>query len=163
MRYVLPIAVALAFGIPSFSATVHAQSERVTHVVRAPFQDVVTTLQRAVQSQKMVLVCEADAQKGAAARGVKIRGNRVLWVFRNDFAVRLLEAEPEAGFEAPLRIYVHENADGTTTISYRTPSAVFAPYRHPEVRAVAAALEPIIKAIVDEALVTGATSPGTRR
>ena len=83
-------------------------------------------------------------------------------VFRNDLAVRLLEAEPEAGFEAPLRIYVHENADGTTTISYRTPSAVFAAYRHPEVRAVAAALEPIIKAIVDEALVTGSTSPGPR-
>jgi uncharacterized protein (DUF302 family) len=140
-----------------------AQSERVTHTVRTPFQDVVATLQKAVQDHKMVLVCEADAQKGAAARGVKIRGNRVLMVFRNDLAVRLLEAEPEAGFEAPLRIYVHENADGSTTVSYRTPSAVFAPYRHAEVRAVATALDPLIKAIVDEALAAGSAAPGQRR
>lgn len=82
-------------------------------------------------------------------------------MFRNDFAVRLLAADPAAGFEAPIRIYVFENADGTTTISYRTPPAVFAPYRHPEVRAVAAALDPIIEAIVDEALVVGSASPGS--
>jgi len=51
------------------AAPVAAQPERVTHVVRTPFQDVVATLRGAIQDQKMVLVCEADAQKGAAARG----------------------------------------------------------------------------------------------
>lgn len=157
------LAFALLVGIPMVSSTAVAESERVTHIVRTPFQDVVTTLQKAVENHKMVLVCEADAQKGAAARGVKIRGNRVLMVFRNDFAVRLLEADPSAGFEAPVRIYVYENVDGTTTISYCTPSAVFAPYRHPEVRSVAAALDPILKAIVEEALVVGAASPGSGR
>lgn len=84
-------------------------------------------------------------------------------VFRNDFAVRLLAADPAAGYEAPIRIYVYENADGTTTVSYRTPSSVFAPYRYPEVRAVAAALDLIVKDIVDAALVAGSASPGTRR
>jgi len=156
-RHALPLALVLA--MPVFSVPVAAQPERVTHVVRTPFQDVVATLQKAIQDQKMVLVCEADAQKGAAARGVTIRGNRVLMVFRNDFAVRVLAADPGAGFEAPIRIYVHENADGTTTVSYRTPSAVFAPYRHPEVQAVAAALDPIFRTIVEEALVTGSASP----
>jgi uncharacterized protein (DUF302 family) len=146
------LAFVLLTILHTFSSPATAQSERVTHVVRSPFQQVVTTLQRSVESHKMVLVCEADAQKGAAARGVTIRGNRVLMVFRNDFAVPLLQADPAAGFEAPIRIYVYENTDGTTTISYRTPSAVFAGYAHPEVRAVAAALDPIFKAIVDDAL-----------
>lgn len=163
MTYLLVLAFALVFGTPVFAPPADAQSERVTHVVRTPFQEVIATLHRAVEDQKMVLVCEADAQKGAKARGVEIRGNRVLMVFRNDFAVRLLAADPAAGYEAPIRIYVHENADGTTTVSYRTPSAIFAPYRHPEVRAVAAALEPIVKNIVDAALVAGSASPGTRR
>jgi uncharacterized protein (DUF302 family) len=149
MRFVrLLLAVVLVAAIQTFAAPVAAQSERVTHVVHRPFPDVVTALQRSVENHKMVLVCEADAQKGAAARGVTIRGNHVLMVFRNDFAVRLLQADPAAGFEAPIRIYVYENRDGTTTISYRTPSAVLAPYAHPEVRAVAAALDPIFKAIV---------------
>ena len=33
-----------------------------------------------------------------------------------------------AGIEAPVRMYLTENADGTTTLSYKRPSAVFAPY-----------------------------------
>lgn len=153
-------AVALLVGIPMWSVPATAGPEQVTHVVRAPFPDVVTALRGAVANQKMALVCEADAQKGAAARGVKIRGNRVLMVFRNDFAVRLLNADPSAGLEAPIRIYVYENADGTTTVSYRTPSALLAPYRHPEVRAVVAVLDPIFKAIVEDTLVAGSASLG---
>ena len=34
-------------------------------------------------------------------------------VFRNDYAVRMLQASVPAGIEAPLRLYVTENADGT--------------------------------------------------
>ena len=109
-------------------------------------------LEQAIAAQKMALVCHANAQRGAAARGVSIKGNQVLMVFRNDFAVRLLAAEPAAGFEAPIRIYVYENADGTATVSYLPPSIVFAPYQHPEVRAVARELDPIMKAIVEQAL-----------
>lgn len=129
-----------------------AQDGRITATSRAPFPKVVEALEKAVVDHKMALVCHANAQKGAAGRGVTIKGNQVLMVFRNDFAVRLLAAEPQAGFEAPIRIYIHENADGTATVSYVPPSAVFAPYKHPEVKAVAAELDPIFKAIVDGAL-----------
>jgi hypothetical protein len=74
----LLFAVALLVGIPTWSPPAAAGPEHVTHIVRTPFQDVVATLERAVEDHKMVLVCVADAQKGVAARGVKIRGNRVL-------------------------------------------------------------------------------------
>lgn len=129
-----------------------AQDGRVTAMSRAPFQKVAEALDKAVTDHKMAVVCHANAQRGAAGRGVTIKGNQVLMVFRNDFAVRLLAAEPQAGFEAPIRIYVYENADGTATVSYVPPSAVFAPYKHPDVKAVAAELDPIFKAIVDTAL-----------
>jgi len=129
-----------------------AQDGRVTAVSRAPFPKVAEALEKAVAEHKMALVCHANAQRGAAGRGVTIKGNQVLMVFRNDFAVRLLAAEPQAGFEAPIRIYVYENADGTATVSYVLPSAVFARYKHPEVKAVAAELDPIFKAIVDATL-----------
>ena len=75
-------------------------------------------------------------------------------VFRNDYAVRLIKADPAAAFEAPMRIYVYENADGTATVTYIRPSALFAPYRHPDIRAVGAELDPLFKAIVDRALAT---------
>ncbi len=136
-------------GLPA-----QAQDARITTVSRAPFQKVAAALEQAIAEQKMALVCHANAQRGAAARGVTIKGNQVLMVFRNDFAVRLLAADPKAGFEAPIRIYLYENPDGTATITYLPPSVVFAPYRHPEVQAVAAELDPIFKTIVDRALAT---------
>jgi uncharacterized protein (DUF302 family) len=126
-----------------------AQDGRITVKSAAPFGRVAEALERAVTDEKMGLVCHANAQRAAAGRGVTIKGNQVLMVFRNDFAVRLLAADPAAGFEAPLRIYVFENGDGTATVSYLPPSMVFAPYRHPEVQAVAKELEPIFKAIVE--------------
>ncbi|MDR7586772.1 MAG: DUF302 domain-containing protein [Armatimonadota bacterium] len=147
MRRVLTILLTLAILVPAASA----QEGRITVVSSAPFARVAEALEQAIAQEQLALVCHANAQRGAAARGVSIRGNQVLMVFRNDFAVRLLEADPAAGFEAPLRIYVYENPDGTATISYRSPAAVFAPYRHRAVQAVAAELEPIFRRIVEKA------------
>ena len=145
---IIPLAAALVLCLTSSG---WAQEGRVTAVSRAPFGRVAEALEQAIAAQKMALVCHANAQRGAAARGVSIKGNQVLMVFRNDFAVRLLAAEPAAGFEAPIRIYVYENADGTATVSYLPPSIVFAPYQHPEVRAVARELDPIFRTIVERA------------
>ena len=132
--------------LPTQSA---AQDGRITVKATAPFGRVAEALERAVTDEKMALVCHANAQRGAAGRGVTIKGNQVLMVFRNDFAVRLLAADPAAGFEAPIRIYVYENPDGTATVSYIPPSAVFAPYRHAEVQTIARELDVIFKTIVD--------------
>jgi len=142
------LALVTAAGVAPSAAD---DDRRVTVVTRAPFASVAEALERGIAEEKMALVCHANAQRGAAARGVTIRGNQVLMLFRNDLAVRLLAADPAAGFEAPLRIYVFENADGTTTVSYIPPEAVFAPYQHPEVQAVARELAPIVRRIVDRA------------
>lgn len=150
----------LAPGVVFLFVAAHAapaiaqQPSRVTAVARAPFAKVTAALERAVADHKMALVCHANAQRAAAGRGVTIRGNQVLMVFRNDFAVRLLAVDPAAGFEAPIRIYVYENADGSATISYVPPSVVLAPYTSPEVQRIGAELDPIFKAIVDQALST---------
>jgi uncharacterized protein (DUF302 family) len=142
--------VVLAAG--AWPAPAQPREGAVVRVSRAPFARVAEALEQAVAEQGMALVCHANAQRGAAGRGVTIRGNQVLMVFRNDFAVRLLAADPAAGFEAPMRLYVHENPDGTATVAYRPPSAVLAPYRHPEVQAVARELDPILAAIVERGL-----------
>jgi uncharacterized protein (DUF302 family) len=139
----------IAATITTLPLTVRAQEGPITVMSTAPFVRVTEALERAVTEEKMGLVCHANAQRAAAGRGVTIKGNQVLMVFRNDFAVRLLAADPAAGFEAPIRIYVYENADGTATVSYRPPSIVFAPYQHPEVQAVARELDGIFKAIVE--------------
>jgi uncharacterized protein (DUF302 family) len=116
------------------------------------FDLTVKRLEKAIEDNKMGLVAQASASRGAAARGVKISGNAVMMVFRNDYAVRMLAASVPAGIEAPIRIYVTEGSDGVTTITWRTPSAVFAPYTNSELEAIARELDPIFEKIVRDAV-----------
>lgn len=115
------------------------------------FDALVGRVEKAVVDQKMGVVAQASASRGAASRGVKIAGNAVLMVFRNDYAVRMLKASVAAGIEAPLRLYITENADGSTTLTYRMPSAVFAPYRNSDLDEMAKELDEIFRNIVRDA------------
>lgn len=118
---------------------------------RHPFDTLLTRVEKAIAAHKMGLVAQASASRGAAARGVKIPGNAVLMVFRNDYAVRMLQASVPAGIEAPLRIYVTENADGSTNLTYRRPTAVFAPYSVPALDEMAQELDAVLENIVRDA------------
>ncbi len=118
------------------------------------FPDLVQKLEAAIKGNRMGLVNDASASDGAKAQGFTIAGNRVIGVYRNDFARRMLAASIPAGIEAPVRIYLTENADGTATLSYRTPMTVFAPYfdgAGPDLRKVAEELEPIFASIAADA------------
>ena len=116
------------------------------------FDAVVAKIESAISANKMGLVAQASASRGAAARNVKIPGNIVLMVFRNDYAVRMLATSVAAGVEAPLRIYVTEGADGRTSISWRAPSQVFAPYKSAELDTMARELDPVLEKIVRDAI-----------
>lgn len=103
----------------------------------------------------MLLVTQASASAGAKGRGLTIPGNRVLGVYRNDYAVRMLEASIAAGIEAPIRFYVTENADKTATLSWKTPSFVFAPYMDEggeKLSGLAAELDGVFQSIADAAV-----------
>jgi uncharacterized protein (DUF302 family) len=118
------------------------------------FPDLVRRLEAAVQSQNMTEVNVASASEGAKAQGIAIPGNRVVGVFRNDFARRMLAANVAAGIEAPIRFYLTESADGRATLSYRPPSEVFAPYfaeGGADLRTMATELDAIFARIAAEA------------
>jgi len=145
---------AVLAGAVALSAAVLAQQyPEEMRLFRAPhkFDTLLERVERAVEKHGLGVVARASASRGAAARGVKIPGNALVMVFRNDFAVRLLAANVAAGVEAPLRLYVTEDADGTATLSYRRPSAVFAPYRHPEIDRLAGELDVLLDAIARDA------------
>ena len=135
------------------AASVHAQAPEGTRWIATPhkFDLLVERVQRATEKHGLGVVAKASASRGAAARGIKIPGNAVVMVFRNDIAVRLVAASVPAGIEAPLRIYVTENGDGTATLSYRAPSVLFAPYRNPEVDRIARELDALLGGIAKDA------------
>jgi uncharacterized protein (DUF302 family) len=115
----------------------------------------VSRLEQAIADNKMGLVARASATVGAKrVLDKEIAGNTVIGVYRPDFAVRMLEASVAAGIEAPIRFYVTENPDGTATLSYKTPSHVFAPYEDggEALKALAAELDEIFARIAADAV-----------
>ncbi len=116
------------------------------------FKTLFKDLDAAIRKHRMGIVGRASASMGAARRGIEIPGNAVFGVFRNDFAVRMLRASVPAGIEAPLRIYLTENGDGTTRLTYRRPSAVFKPYGSADLDAMAKELDVIFANIVRDAV-----------
>jgi len=115
-----------------------------------PFDAYVDTLKAAAQANGMGIVAEACATCGAKAIGVTIPGNRVIMIYNPRFAVRMLEASEAAGIEAPLRLYVTEQPDGTARLTYRLPSAVFGAYDNATLDAMAAELDVIVAKIVED-------------
>ncbi len=97
---------------------------------------------------------EAGPTEAAANRGVTIPGNRVVGVFRNDYAVRILRLSVPAMIEAPMRFYVTENDDGSATLSWKTPSHLLAPYAEEageELETVARELDTLFATIAQRA------------
>ncbi len=152
LRWTLLPALLLAFTANNASAqSAAALSGTHTVVSTYGFDALATRLEKAIEANKMGLVAQASASRGAAARGVKIPGNLVMMVFRNDYAVRMLAASVPAGIEAPLRLYVTEGANGKASVTWRAPSAVFAPYGSAELNAMAHELDPVFEKIVRDA------------
>ncbi len=82
----------------------------------------------AVSEEQMAVVTQAGPTAAARARGIEIPENRVVGVFNNDFAVRILALSTAAMIEAPIRFYVTEDAEGMATLSWKEPGFIFAPY-----------------------------------
>ncbi|MEL6570184.1 MAG: DUF302 domain-containing protein [Pseudomonadota bacterium] len=119
-----------------------------------PFDALLDDLKTAVKANKMGVVTQAGPTGAAAQRGITIPNNRVVGVFNNVFAVRILDLSTAAMIEAPIRFYVTEDEAGTATLSYKTPSFVFSPYTAEggaDLVAAAAELDAIFLAIAETA------------
>ena len=118
------------------------------------YQTLLADLKAAVTANKMGVVTEAGPTETARERGETIPGNRVVGVFRNDFAVTIIRAAPAAMIEPPVRFMVMEEPDGTASLAYKVPSSVFAPYMDEggdALKGAAAELDTIFAAIAAEA------------
>ncbi|WP_299685680.1 DUF302 domain-containing protein [uncultured Tateyamaria sp.] len=119
------------------------------------YDQLIDAVKSAAKANKMGVVTQAGPTGAARNRGVTIPGNRVIGLFNNLYAVEVLGLSTAAMIEAPIRIYVTENTDGTATLSYKTPSTVFAPYKDeagPDLARIAGELDAIFAAIADMAV-----------
>ena len=121
----------LAVAIGSVGAGTHKSLKRagwITHETSIPYKELYPRLKSAIKKNKMGHITTASASAGAKGRGLTIPGNRVVGVYNNFFAVRMLEASIAAGMEAPIRFYLTERSDGGSDLTYKTPTFAFTPY-----------------------------------
>ncbi|SFI34645.1 DUF302 domain-containing protein [Jannaschia pohangensis] len=139
-------ALALTLALPAMAQDVADMAPRDGWTViptAQTFDQLVEGTRGAAKAGGLAVVTMAGPTDAAAQRGIDIPGNRVIGLYNNDFAVRVLRQSTAAMIEAPIRVYVTENADGTATLSYKLPSAVLAPYmtEAPDLAAIAAELD----------------------
>lgn len=150
-----PFAAAFLFLVPFWAAPAGADQGypydgmRVIETQKG-YSALVEAFNAAVEAQdKVFVVTRASATVGVKNRfGEDIPGNMVAGVYGPEFARRMLRASIPAGIEAPIRFYLTEDpATGRATLTYRTPSAVFAPYSGEGLAQMAAELDAIFAEI----------------
>ncbi|MCK0166741.1 DUF302 domain-containing protein [Jannaschia sp. S6380] len=157
MPFLRALPLCLVLALPCFAQGVADITTRDGWVVTRSakgFDDLVDATRRAAAAGGLAVVTMAGPTDAAARRGVDIPGNRVIGLFNNDFAVRILRLSTPAMIEAPIRVYVTENADDSATLSYKLPSVVLAPYASeaPALEEVARELDAAFAAVADAAL-----------
>ncbi len=151
---ILTIAAVMGLALPfQYAAADNPTPYPGTQVMQTPhsYSTLVQRLDDAIKKNKMGIVARASATVGAKSIGVTIPGNMVVMVYHPKYAVRMLNASVPAGIEAPIRYYISENADGTATLTYRTPSSVFNPYANADLDDMAKELDGIFERIAQDA------------
>lgn len=156
MKFALAaITLICCLAISARAGEIPARAGWKVHDTSMTYSALIDRLKASIKSAKMGLVTEAGPTGMAKKRGFDIPGNRVFGVYRNDYAVSVIRLSPSAMIEAPIRMYVTENDDGTATLSYKTPTHVFSPYFDEggaELEAIAAELDGVFADIAAEAV-----------
>ncbi len=146
----------LAAGLAPANAEMAPRDGWVVLPTPHAYLDMTQRIADATKRHKVGVVGAASATIGAErALNKKIPGNMVMGIYHPRFAIRMLAASIPAGIEAPIRVYITENQNGTATVSYKKPSFVFAPYMDEggdDLKALAAELDTVFDALVKDAI-----------
>jgi len=96
--------------------------------VTMDFEEVLSKLRFAIAQEQCWIIHEINPQQLLRKEGHEIRGARQLLFFHPRFMVKLLARDPRAVIEAPLKLVVWEQPDGSVTLTYHDPAARFAHY-----------------------------------
>ena len=154
MRALITALALACLPLPALAEMAPRDGWSVTTTAKS-YADLIEAVKSAAKANKMGVVTQAGPTGAARSRGITIPGNRIIGLFNNVYAVDVLNLSTAAMIEAPIRMYVTENADGTATLSYKTPSTVFAPYMAeagPELTRIASELDAIFATIAAAAV-----------
>ena len=95
---------------------------------RAPFTEVIWRLREAIEAAEFWILQEVNSQMLLKRGGYAAAPVRQLMFFHPRFMVRILEVDPAAMLEVPLKMAVLELPGGTVQLRWDDPIAAFARY-----------------------------------
>lgn len=116
--------------------------------INKPLNEAINDLIIAIADSGMLLLCHINGQANAAKIGEEVPAVRVLEVFRPELAVRVWRAHQPAGIDIPVRLYVYEDANGSTSVNYRSLEQIMSRYNIPALTEVGAEADRIFADIM---------------
>ena len=113
---------------------------------RLPFQATLGQLKDAIAAEGLWLIHEIDPQLLLGRAGYSSLGLRQLLCFHPRYLVRLLEADPRALVEVPLKLVVLELPDGKVAVLH--PEILVSLGRYPQLGELAAELDEICERLI---------------
>ena len=113
----------IRYGAPSCD-----QPSQVVSQSRLPFEETLTRLKEAIQAEDLWLIHEIDPQMLLKRGGFAIQSTRQLLFFHPRYMATLLENDPSALVEAPLKLVIMEMPDNSVVLRHPEVTAVFARY-----------------------------------
>jgi uncharacterized protein (DUF302 family) len=139
-------ALALAFTGPAQA------NDRVEYTSERSFDDTLQQLEWAFGGYGLTTVTAMDFHQ--VLKKIKVQTGRAVMyeLMRREWAKTLLREDLALGWLLPLRVYVFEQADGSTTVSYSRPGAVLETHQNEAVRALGRLLDGKLQAVVAQAM-----------
>lgn len=139
-------AAVIILGLIAMSAA--RATERLEFVSERSYEETTQQLQWAFGGFGMTTVTAMDFQQILKKMKVGTSRAAIFEVMRRDWAKTLLEEDPSLGVVLPLRIYVFEDSDGKTMLSYDRPSRTLDTHPSEKVRAFGRLLDEKIRSVV---------------
>jgi uncharacterized protein (DUF302 family) len=99
-----------------------------TALSRLPFEETLARLREAIQAVDLWIIHEIDPQALLKRGGFAILSTRQVLFFHPRYLVRLLERDPSALVEVPLKLVVMEQPDGTVVLRHPDAASAFSRY-----------------------------------
>jgi uncharacterized protein (DUF302 family) len=135
--------VLLVFGLAVtglLARSASAQEARVTVESTKSYEQTVEKLKGAVNQGGMMIMGQVDQGNMLSMAGLKLKATLFL-VGNPTVGKKLFEQDHGVGLFVPLRVFVYEDKDGKTYLSYDKPSALLKQFNNQEIDMVAGMLD----------------------
>ena len=143
----------LVFGLAVtglFARPASAQEARVTVESTKSYEQTIEKLKGAVSQGGMMIMAQVDQGNMLSMAGLKLKATLFL-VGNPTVGKKLFEQDHGVGLFIPLRVFVYEDKDGRTYVSYDKASSLLKQFNNQEIDMVAGMLDQRLQGLVQMA------------